>query len=128
MDRVIYFRRSDDDNNEEEIAKGSDYMLIGPFVSVNYLGIGNRYSANPDNIQCNAGLKAVLMIDYSHFEEGSFPIGFQGLNIELGYRFNNSGSVNHYFYFNFAVDVSIIPLIAYLSPYNAAETEKRNRL
>jgi hypothetical protein len=125
---INQWEKSTDDNNEEETAKGSDYALIGPFVSINYLGIGNRYSANPDNIQCNAGLKALLMIDYSHSKEGSFPIGFQCLNIELGYRFNNSGSVNHYFYFNLTADIAIIPLIAYLTPYNASETEKRNRL
>jgi hypothetical protein len=85
---------------------GSDYMLAGPFVSLNYLQSENFNRIDAHNLQINVGLKSLAMFDYSTlFGEKSLPIGFYLFDIELGYKYSNFTNNNHQFYFTLSTDV-----------------------
>jgi hypothetical protein len=115
---------NDDEEKEEKIDLGSTYILLGPFVSLNYLMAGNDYSFDPNNYQINIGFKALTMLDASLFSEGSLPVGFQLLSIELGYRFASYGTNNHRFYFNFSTD--LLPLIFIMGLIMERPEQKRD--
>ena len=104
--------------------KGSNYFLIGPFVSLNYLSLGNNYSFDPNNIQINIGFKGLGMIDYTVLWGEIFaPFGFQFLNLELGYRYNNYKLNNHQFYFNLSTDILVLGYIIGLFIFNHGKND-----
>ena len=88
---------------------GSNYMLVGPFIALNYMQLENFNKFTFDKFQVNSGVKLMVMIDLSEFtdKKGGLPAGIQIFNIELGYRFRNNNE--HRFYFSLNTD--IIPVL-----------------
>jgi len=104
-----------------DMRRGSNYLLFGPFISINYLNFENNNAFDPNAMQINIGIKVFGMIDYSKIWRGNIfpPLGFQFLNIELGYRYNNFRINNHQFYFNITTDIIILGYIIGVIAYNS---------
>jgi len=112
--------------SNEDLFEGSNFMLLGPFVSLNYLRLGNNQPLNTNNVQVNIGLKMLMMFDFSNFfHESSLPLGIQIFNIELGYRFNNYEFNNHQFYFNLSTD--ILALVALIGIFSGEPEEVKQQ-
>ena len=81
---------------------GSNYLFAGPFISLNY-------SFHPNVMQVNIGIRAFGMINYRDFWRDFIPpIGFEVVNLELGYRYNNFRLNNHQFYFTITTDILVL--------------------
>ena len=115
-------------NLNDDDRKGSNYFLVGPFVSVNYLCKGTGCELDPNNIQFSAGLRAMGMIDYTEYWNVLFPpFGLQILNLELGYKYNNFRPDNHQFYFNISTDVLAFIYIVGAFIANGVGSDKKER-
>ena len=102
----LHYNLSNYWNRSEKI--GSTYMLVGPFIALNYMQLENFNKFSFDKFQINSGIKLMLMIDLSEFNDkkGGLPIGLQIFNIGLGYRLRNNNE--HRFYFSLNTDIIAI--------------------
>jgi hypothetical protein len=75
-------------------------IILGPFISINYLGIDNWSKFNINRYVFDSGLRFLLG---THIGKWNYP--FQIIGSEVGYR-NISGK--HSFYFNINLDISIL--------------------
>jgi hypothetical protein len=75
-------------------------IILGPFISINYLGIDNWSEFSTDKYVFSTGLRFLLG---TYIEKWKYP--FQIIGSEAGYR-NISGK--HGFYFNINLDISIL--------------------
>jgi hypothetical protein len=96
---------------------GSNYVLVGPFATLNYMQLNNYNTFGFNSFQINVGLRSPVMADFSQSGEKGrgLPAGFQIFNIEAGYRFKSDH--RHRFYFSINTDLTAIAYIAgLLSP------------
>jgi hypothetical protein len=82
-------------------------IILGPFVSINYLNVDDSSKFNTDNYVFGSGLRFLLR---TYLNDGKYP--FQIIGSEAGYR-NISGK--HSFYFNVSVDITVLAGIIFLS-------------
>jgi hypothetical protein len=75
-------------------------IILGPFVSINYLKIKNWSEFNTNEYIFSSGLRFLLR---THLEDWNYP--FHIIGSEIGYR-NISGK--HSFYFSVNLDISIL--------------------
>jgi hypothetical protein len=76
-------------------------IILGPFVSVNYLGVENRSGFNTGRYVFSSGLRFLWGISSAEAED-NWKLLLRITGVETGYR-NISG--RHSFYFNMGVDV-----------------------
>jgi hypothetical protein len=115
-------------NESEAERSGSNYVFIGPFVSLNYLQLRDYSEFSFKDFQINSGIKIMAMINFFEPDEnkGGLPLGFQIFNIELGYRFRNNNE--HRFYFSINTDVTtVLYIIGVLSGKPKEAKEYRDR-
>jgi hypothetical protein len=75
-------------------------IILGPFVSINYLSVDDSAKFNTDNYIFGSGLRFLLR---TCLDDGKYP--FQIIGSEVGYR-NLSGK--HSFYFTVSLDITIL--------------------
>jgi hypothetical protein len=97
------------DEDIDEYKKSQNYVLLSPFISINYLEYNTNKIFNKSDFQITIGLQFLTLFDSQIFFENSLPFGFQFFNIELGYSFKNNGNGN--FYFMIGTDVLGVLLI-----------------
>jgi hypothetical protein len=94
-------------------------IILGPFVSINYLNLQNWTAFMPNNYSINSGLKFLLRTNIK-----KWGIPFQIIGSELGYR-NISGE--HSFYFNVNVDILVLAgVVAMMFYYSASNVREAN--
>jgi hypothetical protein len=126
----FHYNLSNHWNESESERSGSNYIFIGPFVSLNYLQLRDYNEFSFNDFQVNSGIKFLAMINFFEPSEGKggLPLGFQMFNIELGYRFRNNNE--HRFYFSINTDITVVLyIIGVLSgkPKEAEEYREREK-